>query len=74
MQAGYCRSCNAAIWWVVTSANKRMPLDRGPVPDGNVVIDEDGRAVYLTKGAEAPGPRYVSHFATCPFAASHRKR
>jgi hypothetical protein len=32
-----CRSCGAPIRWVVTEKGKRIPLDRDPQPDGNIV-------------------------------------
>jgi hypothetical protein len=41
-----CRSCGAAVVWIVTPAGKRMPVDVST---------------------------HVSHFATCPNAAQHRK-
>jgi hypothetical protein len=43
--AAQCRSCRAEVYWVLTAAGRRMPVN----PDG------------------------VSHFATCPNAAKHRK-
>jgi hypothetical protein len=53
-----------------------MPLDQEPVPDGNVVV-VDGVACVLKSEREAllvgEEPRYVSHFATCPQAAAHRR-
>lgn len=70
-----CRSCSAPIIWIKTSATgKPMPLDRDPVPDGNVVI-RDGLAVVLT-AEESPDTtrRFLSHFSTCPDGKAHRKR
>lgn len=52
-----------------------MPLDAEPSQDGNVRL-ADGRAEVLGP-LEATASRevlYLSHFATCPQAASHRKR
>lgn len=43
--ARVCRSCPGVIYWIVTGAGKRMP------------VNADG----------------VSHFATCPAAAQHRR-
>lgn len=36
-----CSSCNAEIWWAVTPAGKRMPVDVQPVEGGNVVMDRE---------------------------------
>lgn len=73
-----CRTCRAPIMWAVSAkTGSRMPLDRDPVDNGNVVLDGN-RASYLSK-ADAAAPnllgeaRYVSHFATCPQAQAHRK-
>lgn len=53
-----------------------MPVDTEPVDCGNLVLvepEEPGAdlRVVVSGGLEA-GPRYKSHFATCPQAESHR--
>lgn len=58
---GKCRSCGAAIIWVLTPKGKRMPLDaevraRGVTLEGIVT---DVRS---------------SHFETCPDADAYRRR
>jgi hypothetical protein len=53
-----CRSCGAAIVWLKTSAGKNMPVDAETATAGD------------TQFEEAAG--HISHFATCPNAASHR--
>lgn len=76
-QPGHCSTCHARILWVKMASGKLNPVDAEPVASGNVVIDEDGQGVVLKKDlfdAPATGPRYVSHFATCPDAAKFRKR
>jgi hypothetical protein len=60
-----------------------MPVNLEPHPDGNVRIDEAdmarGRKAYVLSldaraEAQAKGePLYLSHFATCPRAAAHRR-
>ena len=72
-----CRSCGAPIKWARTPKGRRIPLDPDPVPDGNIVLrggvaHVDGPAAggFFDDGA---GERYVSHFATCPNARSHRR-
>lgn len=52
-----------------------MPLNAEPTPDGNV--DVRGPTGYVLGPLEVDaheGPLYLSHFATCPQAASHRRR
>jgi hypothetical protein len=63
--ASECRSCHERVYWIVTAAGKRMPVDvdveGGYAPDAGRVeheLDINGHG--------------VSHFATCPFAAQHR--
>lgn len=71
-----CRSCGADVIFTESAKGGAVAiLDEQPVPDGNIILDQHGHAVYLTKAekAIAPGPRYVSHFATCPQRARHRK-
>lgn len=74
-----CGSCGASIVWTETVTGKSMPVDSEASPDGNVVIGrpDDPRnapvARVLRKGEMSPGPRFKSHFATCPNAATHRK-
>ena len=54
-----CRSCGALIVWLTTSTGKLMPVDAASVKPGTQMFS-----------AEAG---HVSHFATCPNAAKHRK-
>lgn len=67
-----CRSCRAPIVWARTLKGRRIPLDPEPGPAGNLVIND---GVAITAPADAPaGIRFTSHFATCEFAHTHRKR
>jgi hypothetical protein len=72
-----CKSCGATIRWAVTTNDRSMPLDPEPVPDGNLEIIGTRQGLPLVRVAEAQlfddGPRYLSHFATCPQAPEHRK-
>ncbi len=85
MKPARCRSCTAPIVWARTRAGKSMPLDRDPVVDGNVtVVGWDGAVAASTpivvvgqlglEDVPMSEWRYVSHFSTCPDAASHRRR
>lgn len=73
-----CRSCGAEIKWVRTFSGKAMPVD----PEQISFEADGGREIFVTaSGAVAHGTRvpdghrtgYISHFATCPNAAAHRK-
>lgn len=66
---GRCRSCGARITWLLTSKGKSMPVDAEPAAGGNLQIGDDG-VVTVVKAGEGT---HVSHFATCPSAAAHRK-
>jgi hypothetical protein len=66
-----CRSCGASITWHPTPAGNLMPVDAEPVEGGNLVVVN---GVALTAGMLDEGPRYVSHFATCPDADEHRHK
>lgn len=67
-RAAQCSSCRATVYWIVTLAGKRMPVDcdieGGYVPDG----DWNGGGQALS-----PQGRGVSHFVTCPNRDQHRR-
>jgi len=83
-----CRSCGAPVVWAVTPEGRRMPVDAEPVDGGNVLLSPNPTgsqdryapvATVVGKRVQASlfgddGPRYVSHFATCPNADLHRRR
>jgi hypothetical protein len=71
-----CRSCGAPIFWAVNSNGNRVPIDAEPVQ-----IEAAGRYAIDWPDAPNTSPRaihspaiHLTHFATCPNAASHRKR
>lgn len=78
-----CRSCGAAVVWAVTGTGKRLPLDAEPVDGGNVLLapaapGQTPLATVVGKRGQPSifgddGPRYTSHFATCPQADAHRR-
>ena len=73
---GQCRSCGAPILWVLTAAGNKQPLDAEPVKDGNIIL-VDGVAHTLRGDLfeeKHDGPRYKSHFATCPNSKEHRRK
>jgi hypothetical protein len=77
-----CKSCKADIIWAINESSMRwMPLDAVPVQTGNIEIV----GTTVERGAKQPlarvvdfsstaAPRYVAHHATCPDAASYRRR
>lgn len=76
-----CRSCGAEVLWVKTRKKKNMPLDVGEDSSGRFVINgelEDGTPTVGYLGDQEAkvysGPRYQSHFKTCPNADQHRRR
>ena len=76
-----CKSCGAEIIWIRTKSGKSMPVN----PEKYIVCERsdgtgtfvmpDGRVVkgYPCYGHENAQYGYVSHFATCPYAAKHRR-
>jgi len=69
MNQGTCTSCMAPILWASTEKGKAIPLDRDPVPDGNLVLVEvDPRdapvamSISSIRGKDvSTAVRYVSH-------------
>lgn len=79
---GHCRVCGEQVIWVRTRAGKNMPCnttlvdykadggrDKIVLPAGDVVS-----GTIVPAGGNPDGHGYISHFATCPYAAQHRKR
>ena len=58
-----CRTCGKPIVWARTEQGKAAPFEAKPI------------TVYVINaaGIAAPLPGHVSHFATCPQAAQHRR-
>ena len=74
-----CKSCGAEIIWIPTIAGKSMPCDAKPIPftedaaGSLTLVTSDGRVIKAKPDASSDQMGYVSHFATCPNAAAHRK-
>ena len=72
-----CRSCNAEIRWFNTASGKKIPINVGVSPFGNIRVC-DGVAIVLSKlllaeAYDRAEELYVSHYATCPNASEHRR-
>ena len=65
---GACRdvACQRQVEWVVTTHDRRMPIDR-PLRVLDAVQEQDGRTRVTI-------PASSSHFVTCPAASAFRKR
>jgi hypothetical protein len=71
-ESAACRSCGAAIYWVVMyPSGKRMPIDAKPVA-GLIRVEIGVPDTGHMRGKDAE-ELFVSHFATCPNADKHRK-
>lgn len=79
-----CKSCDAPIWWARSAAGALSPFDAEPSLEGKWVLKWSAAAGEMqSEGAHNPERRaeleaagrnlYVTHFATCPNAAEHRK-
>jgi hypothetical protein len=74
-----CNSCGSPIVWATTDNGKAMPVDASPPADrkGNVqlytMLDGKLGAHVLSTPTVLVGELHKSHFATCEFAAQHRK-
>ena len=68
----FCKSCGAPIVWCRTRSGTRIPLDPEPVAGGNLVKDAFNVVAFVQPDMSATD-RYVSHFATCPQAKTHRR-
>lgn len=75
VKRGYCQGCGAEIYWVVTAAGKRMPVNPQSTPywaEDNAkgkIVTMDGRVV----SCRLSGPRdsvtgfgFISHFSIRP--------
>lgn len=76
---GVCDSCSAPVIWGITKLGKRMPVDVEPNSAGTVALERrhDGQIGADTLPVARRFGRTdlrTSHFATCPFAARHRRR
>lgn len=77
-----CQSCGAEILWAVSATTgKRMPVDAAPTPTGNVDLTRNTHGELLATVRPQGGHTmfdppdlelHLSHFVTCPDAATWR--
>lgn len=68
---GTCRACGAPIVWAELTSGKRHPFN-APLTVSGVqpgMFGNDGRTVEIVNNSTR-----TSHFATCPRAATFRRR
>jgi hypothetical protein len=70
-----CRSCKQQVRWATTEHGKAIPLDPEPAANGSIRL-RAGVAIVVPEAERQAfaGELYLSHFATCPDAARHRRR
>ena len=71
-----CRLCGRPVVWALTDNGRRMPVDAQPVaPDVLAFLvlwfysEEEPhpqQRVSYTRNPRYTGPRWISHWATCP--------
>jgi len=76
--ADTCKSCKAPVVFAKNEkTGKTMIFDAEPVDEGTWFI-KDGKAYFIDKknyiDQEVSALLYVSHFASCPNAKSHRRK
>lgn len=69
-----CRFCGSQVVWATTDHKRRMPIDRMPATDGAWVLwyylEEEPEPIQRVSWVRSidgyDGPRWLSHWATCP--------
>lgn len=87
MDAQKCRTCPATIYYLKKYdpatgqiSDKSNPIDATPHKDGNLIINrEKGLYRFATANEKEVAKNdeknlYISHFATCPDAATYKKK
>jgi hypothetical protein len=67
-----CSSCGAEIIWAISDNGNRMPLDAKVEKRFTLTFGDSSDPEWNPPVAHLANT-YISHFATCPNAAQHRK-
>lgn len=71
-----CRSCGAPIIMATSATGSKVPLDAEPcnvMANGHYAIDWPSEPYATPRALHRPAI-HLTHFATCPNAAEHRRR
>ena len=75
-----CKSCGAEIIYITSTKGKQIPCNAKPVKfdyalgAADRVVTRNGEVLPALISEHGAETGYISHFATCPFANSHRRR
>ena len=64
--AAECSGCKQTVYWIVTAAGNRMPV--------NCDVEGGLRPVRFGGGAAKDNGRGISHFVDCPQAGTFRRK
>lgn len=73
MASGICSSCKAPVEWMENAKSKKPMIFDATPQDGGTGYEFTPEGAVYVKDAPKGTRVYVSHFGTCPNAASHRK-
>lgn len=86
LKPGYCKSCNAPIYWVKTEKGNWLPVNRRGIEarpvqrGGHTFVLVDGSTIQALPASRTPYDgidsviAFEAHFATCPDANDFRKK
>lgn len=68
-----CPTCGQKILWVTDQNGTKLPLNKTRVRLYVLTSEHEGTAEFETGMMGEPKLRHISHFVTCPQAASHSR-
>jgi hypothetical protein len=74
----FCKSCDARIEFQRSESGRYIPVNPEVIPYseaqiGEILVTSEGRTVTVQPDVELSVKGRISHFATCPQAAQHRR-
>lgn len=73
MGGNECKSCKAKIVWCKTHNGKNIPVDMFTLPEGDKMLLLHRWQIGDNTPLIFNPQKHIAHFATCPYAAEHRK-